>query len=205
MNKAIHGAIRRDLERFLDALEKFSDGDRARAGQLATAWTHFDFELTRHHEGEHEIAWPALAAVGVSKELIAAMDAEHDAMAAALTEARGEMAKFAASASAQDAQSARAAMTRLQEVTVSHLDHEEAELEPVYHAKKDTPEIKEMGKKFSKGPISQGGQWMAWMQDGATEEMKAAMTRDIPAPVVKIVGGIWGRSYRRNVAPVWKG
>jgi len=42
MNKAIHGSVRRDLARFLDALDTFPDGDRARAEQLATAWANFD-------------------------------------------------------------------------------------------------------------------------------------------------------------------
>ena len=42
MNKAIHGAFRRDLTRFLDALDRFPAGDRRRAEQLATAWANFD-------------------------------------------------------------------------------------------------------------------------------------------------------------------
>ena len=56
MNRAIHGAIRRDLQRFLVALGAFPDGNRQRAADLGRAWEHFDFELTRHHEGEHEVA-----------------------------------------------------------------------------------------------------------------------------------------------------
>ncbi len=80
MNKAIHSAFRRDLNRFMDALSKFSAGDHARALQLQTAWKNFDHQLTRHHEGEHEIAWPAMESVGVSKEALAQMDAEHATM-----------------------------------------------------------------------------------------------------------------------------
>ena len=96
MNKAIHGAFRRDLDRFITALGTFQPGDRARAAQLATAWANFDDQLTHHHEGEHQIAWPALHAVGVSTELLDAMDAEHDTMAAALAETRVAMAASAA-------------------------------------------------------------------------------------------------------------
>ncbi|MGZ8800876.1 MAG: hypothetical protein ACXWXF_13025, partial [Aeromicrobium sp.] len=62
MNKAIHGAFRRDLNRFVEALAVFEPGDDKRARQLATAWANFDDQLTDHHEGEHEIAWPALEA-----------------------------------------------------------------------------------------------------------------------------------------------
>ena len=205
MNKAIHGAVRRDLTRFLAALETFPDGDHARAGQLAGAWANFDDQLTHHHEGEHEIAWPALAAVGAPQELLATMDAEHDVMAAALAASRTAMEKLASSASTKDARAAKAAVAELQDVTVSHLDHEEAELEPIFLANRDAPEIKEMGKKFGKVSPARGGRFFAWLLDGATDDEKAAATRDIPGPVLAIIGGIFGRGYRRNIAPVWKG
>ena len=100
MNKAIHGAVRRDLTRFLDALDRFPDGDRARAEQLGRAWDNFTFELTYHHEGEHEIAWPGLLAIGVSPDLLAELDTEHAAMATALAEAGAAMATLRSTASA---------------------------------------------------------------------------------------------------------
>ena len=59
MNKVIHCAVRRDLKRFRVALDAFSDGDRERAAALHRAWQNFDAQLTEHHEGEHEVAWPA--------------------------------------------------------------------------------------------------------------------------------------------------
>src|SRR5256885_9291660 len=113
MNKAIHAAVRRDLDRFLSALEQFLDGDRHRAAQLATAWRNFDEQLIRHHEGEHEIAWPALGKVGVPQEVLAELDAEHDTMAPALTAARTAMGALSNSASAEDATAARTAMQEL--------------------------------------------------------------------------------------------
>src|SRR6478735_5119807 len=97
MNKVIHRAVRRDLGRFLDATARFPAGNRARAEELAKAWDNFHFELTYHHEGEHETAWPALQAVGVSPELLTALDGEHEAMAAALTETAAAMGTLRAS------------------------------------------------------------------------------------------------------------
>ena len=139
MNKVIHHAVRRDLGRFLDATAAFPAGDRARAEELARAWENFHFELTYHHEGEHEIAWPALQAVGVSPELLSTLDTEHEAMAAGLTEAASAMGTLRASASGEDAAAVHAAFERLQDVTVAHLDHEEAELESVYQANREAP------------------------------------------------------------------
>jgi len=132
MNMVIHRAFRRDLERFLDALASFRDGDRARADQLGTAWDNFDAQLTDHHEGEHAIAWPAMESIGVSKQLLATFDEEHDRMAEALAATRGAMATFRTTATAADASAARSAMANLQTITVAHLDHEEQEIEPIY-------------------------------------------------------------------------
>src|SRR6188508_1888632 len=93
MNRVIHAAVRRDLDRFIAALSAFPAGDTERARQLGVAWENFDDQLTYHHEGEHETAWPALEAVGVSRELLSTMDAEHEAMATALAAARAAMGR----------------------------------------------------------------------------------------------------------------
>jgi len=204
MNKVIHGAFRRDLDRFIAALSTFPAGDRDRARQLGTAWENFDDQLTHHHEGEHSTAWPALEAVGVSKELLATMDAEHDSMAAALAETRTAIGALTRTAGGNEASAALAAVERLKEVTVAHLDHEEAELEDVYLAKRDTPEVKAMGKAFAKVSPARGGRFFAWVLDGASPEEREAVTREVPGPVLSVIGGIFGRGYRKNIAPVWR-
>ena len=203
MNKAIHGAVRRDLDRFIAALRTFPEGDLRRAQQLHTAWVNFDEQLTYHHEDEHAIAWPALEAVGVSAQILATMDAEHETMAAALRETRSAMDALARSAGAEESTAALAAFQKLQVVTVEHLDHEEAELEDIYLSNRDTAEIKAMGKAFGKVSPARGGQFFAWVLDGASPTEREAVQRDVPAPVISIIGGIFGRSYRKNIAPVW--
>jgi hypothetical protein len=204
MNKAIHGAFRRDLDRFIDALDRFPAGSQTRADQLAAAWENFDDQLTHHHTGEDEIAWPHLRAIGVSDELLATMDAEHADMVTALTQARSAMKSLAATASAPDAQNAKAAIEELQTVMVKHLDHEEAELEPVYLGNRDSDEIKAMGKEFGKVSPSRGGRFFAWVSDGASADERAAVTGNVPGPVLAIIGGIFGRGYRKNIAPLWR-
>ena len=204
MNTVIHRAIRRDLDRFVGALAGFPAGDTTRANALAKAWDNFDFQLTYHHEGEHEIAWPALESVGVSRELLTTLDGEHDDMAAALGDARKAMAKLAQTASGDAAANALSTLRTLRTVTVNHLDHEEAEIEPVYLAKAETDEIKTMGKRFSRdaGP-KQAGVFMAWLLDGASDAERAALRESIPAPVMALMTALFGRGYRRDVASVW--
>src|SRR3954452_22867286 len=123
MNKAIHQAVRRDLDRFLDALGRFPASDSARAAALGRAWDNFDFQLTKHHEGEHETAWPALAKVGVSQDVLQQMDAEHDVMAERLAAARSSMAALRSASAAANGQTAATAVAELRTVTTEHLDH----------------------------------------------------------------------------------
>ena len=204
MNKVIHAAFRRDLDRFHSALGRFTDGDHTRAAQLGRAWDNFDFQLTKHHQGEHETAWPALVRVGVTQQTIDQMDAEHEVMAERLAAARASMSALRTAPTAANAETARTAMDELRTVTTEHLDHEERELEPVYQDKKDDPAIVEMGKKFSKVGPKEGGVFFAWLTDGVSPEAEASINATIPAPVRAVVSGLFGRSYRKEVAPAWK-
>jgi len=204
MNKVIHCAFRRDLRRFRAALDAFTDGDKARAAALHKAWVNFDQQLTEHHEGEHEIAWPALKAIGVPDTSIATFDMEHEAMAAALSGAGTAMDTFARTATAADAQAAGTAMAALDEATTTHLDHEEQEIEQLLHDKEQDPAVKQMGKQFSRrSSLPVAGTFFAWMEDGASPDERAALRQSVPGPVIAIIGGIFGRRYRKEIAPVW--
>jgi hemerythrin-like domain-containing protein len=203
MNRVIHGAFRRDLRRFEDSLAAFTDGDAGRAEQLWTAWANFDDQLTRHHVGEHEIAWPTLRQLGLSEDLIAQWDSEHDRMAEALRAADEAMRTLRGSPTAANAASARDATAKLSAIALAHLDHEDADLEPFYLAKKDTPEIKAMGRKFGKVSPPVAGTFFAWLQDGAMSDEIASMRQSVSGPVLAVFAGIFGRTYRRTIAPVW--
>jgi hypothetical protein len=204
MNRVIHAAFRRDLDRFAGALSTFADGDRRRAQQLGIAWANFKLQLTNHHDGEHEIAWPALQSVGVGSDVVDQMNAEHYRLAAVLATANSAMTKLAGSASGDDARSAGEAIAALRQVAIEHLDHEEAVIEPVYLAKQDTPEIKAMGRKFGKVAPPTAGTFFAWVQDGASPEELAALHASVPRPVSMIIGGLFGQKYRRQIQPTWR-
>jgi hypothetical protein len=205
MNKVIHAAIRRDLERFLGALTTFRDGDAGRAHQLGVAWQNFDAQLTDHHEGEHAIAWPHLERAGVSRELLDRMDAEHEAMATALGRTRTAMAALQARPGSGEAANALSTMQQLRDVTLEHLDHEEDELEAFYLDNVDHPEVKAMGREFGRdGGVAKGGRFFAWVTDGATPEERQAIEGSVPKPVLKALVALFGRGYRKEVAPVWR-
>ena len=205
MNRLIHGAVRRDLARFLDALAAFPDGDQARAVHLGRAWDFFRGELDYHHRGEHAIAWPALRQVGVDDALLAQMDAEHDKLAAALAGAGDTMCALEQTPTKAAAGDAHTAMATLTDVAEEHLTHEERDVDSVYVANRNSPAMKEMGRKFSRDrKAAEAGNFFAWLQNGASAEERAALRAEVPPPVVAILSRVLGRRYRSQVAPVWR-
>jgi hemerythrin-like domain-containing protein len=203
MNRVIHSALRRDLARFDTALGAFVEGDSRRAEQLWTAWVNFDDQLTTHHLGEHDIVWPTLRQLGMREDLITQWDHEHEQLAEGLRTTGDAMRELRRSPSAANAKSASDAMAKLSEVASTHLDHEEADLEPFYLARKDTPEIKAMNRKFARVKPPVAGTFFAWLQDGATADAVAGLKQNVPPPVVAVLTTLFGRSYRRTIAPVW--
>jgi hemerythrin-like domain-containing protein len=204
MNRLIHAAVRRDLDRLSAALERLSDGDRARAEQLERAYANLRRELTHHHEGEDTWIWPMLAKAGIDPDLLAAMESEHAAMSRALAETGTAMTTLAGSGSAADAAAARESVVRTQSVVEQHLDHEEKELEPQLVPLLETPEWKAVEKKLSRQPPGVAGRFFAWLTDGMTDDGRAFLKKTVPTPVVTVLGKVFGRRYNREIAPVWR-
>lgn len=204
MNRLVHAAVRRDLQRFADALDAFPESDRQRADQLRTAWEFFYSELDYHHHSEHAIAWPALRTVGVDDALLTQMDAEHERLAAALKSASEKLRALQQTPTKATADEARTAIATLHSVAEEHLAHEERDVEPVYVAKRNTPELKAMSRKFARdrSPL-RAGAFFAWLENGASAEERAGLRRELPPPVLAVFSRFLGRRYRSQVAPVW--
>ena len=48
------------------------------------------------------------------------------------------------------------------------------------------------------------GPFFAWLTDGMSDEHRAFLKTQVPSPVVTLLARTFGRSYYREVAPVWK-
>ena len=204
MNRVIHAAVRRDLNRLSTALGDLRDGDTARAQALERAYANLHTELTHHHEGEDSYVFPMLGRIGVDKGLLATMDSEHHAMAEALTETAGAMTTVARSGSAADAAAAQASVVRTREVVERHLQHEENELEPQLTPHVESPEWKAVEKKLRSQPLGVVGRFFAWLTDGMSDEHRAFLRTTVPTPVVVVLAKTFGRRYYRDIAPTWR-
>jgi len=204
MNRVIHAAVRRDLDRFESALASAPDGDRARAQQLQVAYANLHDQLKHHHEGEDTHVFPFLARVEGTTELVEVMETEHQAMADALSDAHTAMDTYASTGSAGDAHAARDAVVRANAVVERHLHHEEDELEPHMLPHLETPEWKAVEKQLRPASLADTGRFMAWVQDGMADEERTYLRSTIPPPVTFLLSRVAGRSYYRDVAPAWQ-
>jgi len=203
MNTIAHAAFRRDLARFDAALAVFPAGSRQRADQLGRAWDFYKEELHHHHSYEEQYFWPALQQTDADLSVVAHLDDEHDDMRRALEQATAAMTLFRADPGAEQAAAARVGIAHLGKVVLAHLAHEEADLEPISAAYQGSPPMKAALAKVKKAHLPSMGNFVLWLQDGASANEKAALRKAMPAPVIVLFGAIAGRRYRREIAPVW--
>jgi hypothetical protein len=203
MNTIIHAAFRRDLARFEAALAAFPVEGRGRAAELKSAWDNYAFQLHHHHEDEETIFWPALQAVGADLSLVEDLDGEHEAMKAALDEADVAMTRFAEDPVPDEIEGAARAIEHLRVVLLDHLAHEERDMEPISARYHQSPPLLAAQKSVRKAHRGNMGVFFAWLQDGADADARAALRREVPAPVLLVITALAGRRYRRTIAPAW--
>lgn len=75
---------------------------------------------------------------------------------------------------------------------------------PIIEDRLDTPEWKAVERQLRKGSPAMAGELFAWLQDGADPGVRDALGRTVPAPVRFVLTRVVGRSYQREVAPVWR-
>jgi hemerythrin-like domain-containing protein len=204
VNQVIHAAVRRDVTRTERALRALPDGDRARARQVQRAWQNLVRELTHHHEAEDAMVWPFLLSRGIDPDLMAAMEGEHAAMKEALAESTRAIDSVVADPTSALAEQAADVLARSRTVIDAHLEHEENDVEPLMTAYEDDPEWKAVAKKLRPAKISDAGSSLAWMQDGAGARERDGLKAAIPGPVLAVITALFGRRYRREVAPTWR-
>ena len=125
-------------------------------------------------------------------------------MKRALAEAGRAIDEVVAEPVATRAQVAADAVAGSSAVINEHLEHEETDVEPLVMRHENDPEWKAVEKKLRPAAITDAASALAWMQDGAGPRELAALREIIPAPVLTIVPKVFGRRYRREVAPTWR-
>lgn len=129
----MHHAFRRDLAAFAAAAQATPVDDRDTWRRLADRWEVFATILHHHHTGEDTGVWPFLLerTDAAGREVLAAMEAEHDEIDPLLEAAAAGFAVLACRAD-EDARAALAVrLVAARESLGRHLHHEETEAIPL--------------------------------------------------------------------------
>ena len=60
-----------------------------------------------------------------------------------------------------------------------------------------------MNRQFGRVSPPVAGTFFAWVTDDATPDELFTINSNVPGPMLAVIGGIFGRKYRREVASVW--
>lgn len=201
MNRLIHVAVRRDLDRLSAAVAALVPGDAARAGALGEAFDHFDTMLTSHHEGEEKNLWPVIGDPAAGHEgQVGDLTDEHEQIVRALADSRDAFASLRTSAAASDARLAADALGRLRDAATTHFAHEEAQMHDLLGAADPQAVQAALRRMGRDAPMSEALWFVQWVSDSLDPQQRAAFAEVMPAPLRGLSSLLAGRRYRRVTA-----
>lgn len=197
--KLIHRGMRTDMARLASTVAARTEAERASRMPSVVRWYDgFLTEFELHHSAEDEIFFPALAErVPVFADRLARLEAEHHSLEAALLavgEAIGALADPEVGWSSVRADAPDALVVADRELTL-HLDHEDADVLPLFVRHMSVLEYEEISERaLKRNKVSQLLFSVPWVVRHATDEERARMLREAPLPL-KLM---WYMTRRRH-------
>jgi hemerythrin-like domain-containing protein len=200
-----HRAFRRDTARFVQALGQVDPRDDDTIASLQAWFVAAVEALHHHHTIEDEIMWPALRerspAFAVADPV---MQAEHEALDAAMTAAAAAVARLSSAPSSQREAARRDAeeqVVRLRAILVEHLADEEATALPLLGEAFTVEEHAALGARvhdlFTPKELAFG---LCWYLDAATPREREVILSELPLPVRLLQRLVLRRRYERLAA-----
>lgn len=199
--RLIHKGMRADTGRLAAAVRTLTEADRDRRMPALLRWYagfFRDFEL--HHAAEDDIFFPALAErVPLFADQLARIDAEHHTLLAApqaVREALGALAKPDVAWASIRADAVDAVATADVELTL-HLDHEDADVLPLFVQHMSKIEYEEIGERALKHNAPKDLLFsVPWVMSQAEGEERSRVYREAPLPMKVIWLATRGRYAR---------
>jgi Hemerythrin HHE cation binding domain len=187
-----HDAFNRDLGRLIAACE----AGLGLSPAAAVTWRSFSKQLHTHHSAEDAALWPPLRAAVTTPEegdVLRDMEAEHAALDPRLD-------LIEAALEGGDATALDTELKALAKGLSDHMVHEEQEALPLLERRTGkagwdafTEEIR-----GRQGGIRGASEYLPWVLDGATTEMRTKVLSLLPAPARVICRRVWEPKYRRS-------
>jgi hypothetical protein len=181
----VHRAFRREFGLLPGLVRRVAPGDTARAAVLAAHARLLLTSLHLHHTSEDELLWPKLLdRCPPDAELVERMEAQHEAVAAAIDRLGPALDRFEAEARPAVAEEVATAVEQMGAALVEHLDEEERHILPIAARHVTQAEWDELGEHG----LAQLGKAelplvFGMVLEGATPEETAELMRKLPIPV----------------------
>jgi hypothetical protein len=183
--RLLHRGMRTDAARLSDAVAKMTEADRARRAPVLSRWyAGFLGEFRHHHTVEDEIFFPALARrLAVFEDQVARLDAEHrrlEEVLVAVEAAVGDLADPNIAFTAGHSDAVDALQIAGAELT-AHLDHEDANVLPLFVAHMSVIEFDEIEERAAKSlPRSQIAFSVPWLISQTSDEERRRLMQGAP-------------------------
>lgn len=203
MNRAIHGAVKRDLTRVEAGLRAMATGQDPR-GAVAATWANLYKQLDHHHTSEDDYLWPWLRTKGVDPTVLDALEGEHVDLMSGMDKANELVGTACRSGEPADATAAADAVAAAAQVIYGHVEHEEGFAEEVVRPLLTDPGFKPVAKGLRKSSLPDACVFFSWVKDDAESEHADFLHNLLPAPVSFMFANTFGRSYEREMAASWR-
>jgi iron-sulfur cluster repair protein YtfE (RIC family) len=200
----VHRAFRREFGLLPGLVRRVAPGDTARAAVLAAHARLLLTSLHLHHTSEDELLWPKLLdRCPPDAELVERMEAQHEAVAAAIDRLGPALDRFEAEARPAVAEEVATAVEQMGAALVEHLDEEERHILPIAARHVTQAEWDQLGDHSLAGmdrrdlPILMGA-----VAEEATPEEAAHLLAKLPLPVRLLARLVFLPRYRRYIRTV---
>jgi len=194
---ALHDAMRRSSTRLHEAVRT---ADRHRTGAISRWFTGFVGELRMHHTVEDEVFFPALAErVPTYQEHGPELTADHHRMDEILDDLGATLRRVADSLDwAPDHDTAVRLAAELRDLLDVHLDHEDADVVPLFGRHFTAAEYDGLRERADKVALSakQAFWTVPWLVANVDAETQAKLMAEAPLPL-RIVWRLSRRRYAR--------
>ncbi|MGW0810580.1 hemerythrin domain-containing protein [Nonomuraea sp. NPDC002799] len=200
----VHRLFRRELKLAPELIRQVAAGDTGRTATLAAYLTELLDGLHHHHEAEDKLLWPLLLErVSLEAELIAAMERQHESVAARIEELRPLLPVWRAGAGADVRDRVADTIRRLHDDLVVHLDQEEERILPLVREHITKPEWDALSE-YGRSHLAKDRmliQLGALLEDATPWERQAFLGL-LPFPARVLWSLVGKRQYRREVTRI---
>ncbi len=203
----VHRVFRRESDLMPTLIRAVPDGDTARAGVLAQAFSDYRLGLHLHHTGEDELVWPLLLArVDLEADMVLRMEAQHEVVAGTLAEASQRMPAWQSAPSAATAAPLVSALAEHRAALLEHLHDEEEYILPLIEEHLTVAEWARLGQRFAEEvPKDKMLFFLGMILEDADPTECQAMMANLPAPARFVWKAFGQRQFRRRVSKIRAG